>query len=113
MTDDITNDILVDRSGRVMTITFNRPRQKNALTHAMYATLADSLEEAGKDDTVRALLFTGAGDAFTAGLLHCWDLPPAHRVRFAAGCGALVCSGAGGIDPQPSAQEVEAFIAEA
>jgi fructokinase len=56
---------------------------------------------------------TGAGDAFTAGLLHCWDLPPAHRVRFAAGCGALVCSGAGGIDPQPSAQEVEAFIAEA
>ena len=56
---------------------------------------------------------TGAGDAFTAGLLHCWDLPPAHRLRFAAGCGALVCSGAGGIDPQPSAQEVEAFIAEA
>ena len=56
---------------------------------------------------------TGAGDAFTAGLLHCWDLPPAHRVRFAAGCGALVCSGAGGIDPQPSAPEVEAFIAEA
>ena len=56
---------------------------------------------------------TGAGDAFTAGLLHCWDLPPAHRVRFAAGCGALVCSGAGGIDPQPSAPEVEAFIAGA
>ena len=56
---------------------------------------------------------TGAGDAFTAGLLHCWDLPPAYRVRFAAGCGALVCSGAGGIDPQPSAPEVEAFIAGA
>ena len=54
---------------------------------------------------------TGAGDAFTAGLLHCWDLPPAHRVRFAAGCGALVCSGAGGIAPRPSAPEVEAFIA--
>ena len=67
MTDDITDDILVDRSDRVMTITFNRPRQKNALTHAMYATLADSLEEADKDDTVRAILFTGAGDAFTAG----------------------------------------------
>ena len=55
---------------------------------------------------------TGAGDAFTAGLLHCWDLPPLQRVSFAAGCGALVCSGAGGIDPQPSAPEVEAFIAE-
>ena len=55
---------------------------------------------------------TGAGDAFTAGLLHCWDLPPLQRVNFAAGCGALVCGGAGGIDPQPSAPEVEAFIAE-
>jgi fructokinase len=55
---------------------------------------------------------TGAGDAFTAGLLHCWDLPPLQRVSFAAGCGALVCGGAGGIDPQPSAPEVEAFIAE-
>ena len=54
---------------------------------------------------------TGAGDAFTAGLLHCWDLPPLQRVSFAAGCGALVCGGAGGIDPQPSAPEVEAFIA--
>ena len=55
---------------------------------------------------------TGAGDAFTAGLLHCWDLPPLQRVRFAAGCGALVCRGAGAIDPQPRAPEVEAFISE-
>ena len=44
---------------------------------------------------------TGAGDAFTAGLLHRWAAAPRERIRFAAACGALVCGGAGGIDPQP------------
>ena len=53
---------------------------------------------------------TGAGDAFTAGLLHRWPASPAARVRFAAGCGALVCGGAGGIDPQPSEAQVERFL---
>jgi fructokinase len=53
---------------------------------------------------------TGAGDAFTAGLLHRWSASPAERVRFAAACGALVCAGAGGIDPQPTEAQVEAFL---
>ena len=53
---------------------------------------------------------TGAGDAFTAGLLHRWVTPPVERVRFAAACGALVCGGAGGIDPQPTEAQVEAFL---
>ena len=53
---------------------------------------------------------TGAGDAFTAGLLHRWAAAPKERVRFAAACGALVCGGAGGIDPQPTQAQVEAFL---
>ena len=53
---------------------------------------------------------TGAGDAFTAGLLHRWDAVPHERIRFAAACGALVCGGAGGIDPQPTQHQVEAFL---
>ena len=53
---------------------------------------------------------TGAGDAFTAGLLHRWWAPVAERLRFAAACGALVCAGAGGIDPQPTQAQVEAFL---
>jgi fructokinase len=65
---------------------------------------------------------TGAGDAFTAGLLHglCRrsaasgsedrDGGSEDLVRFAAACGALVCRGAGAIDPQPGASEVEAFL---
>jgi fructokinase len=53
---------------------------------------------------------TGAGDAFTAGLLHCWDRPVTERLRFASACGALVCGGAGAIDPQPQEQDVLAFL---
>jgi fructokinase len=53
---------------------------------------------------------TGAGDAFTAGLLHCWDRPVTERLRFASACGAMVCSGAGAIDPQPREQDVLAFL---
>ena len=53
---------------------------------------------------------TGAGDAFTAGLLHRWLAPVAERLRFAAACGALVCTGVGGIDPQPTEAQVDAFL---
>ena len=55
---------------------------------------------------------TGAGDAFTAGLLHRWAAASQERIRFAAACGALVCGGAGGIDPQPTQAQVEAFLGE-
>lgn len=65
---------------------------------------------------------TGAGDAFLAGLLHRLCAEPQlisgtdpDRVRrameFASACGALVCQGAGAIDPQPSEPEVCAFLA--
>ena len=53
---------------------------------------------------------TGAGDAFTAGLLHSLcahpDWPVERRMAFAAACGALVCQGAGAIDPQPTEDQV-------
>ena len=54
------------------------------------------------------------GDAFTAGWLHglCahanWSL--GQRLRFASACGALVCQGAGAIDPQPDELAVLAFL---
>ncbi len=62
---------------------------------------------------------TGAGDAFTAGLLHQFltlhlssiDEQKVHEmVRFAAACGALVCGGAGAIDPQPTKDQAELFL---
>ena len=53
---------------------------------------------------------TGAGDAFTAGLLHRWSAAPQERICFAAACGALVCGGAGAIDPQPTQAQAQAFL---
>jgi len=56
-----------DFGGRVRTLIFNRSAKKNALTVAMYATLADELTSAGASPNVRAAVLTGAGDVFTAG----------------------------------------------
>jgi fructokinase len=57
---------------------------------------------------------TGAGDAFMAGLLHGLCAYPGwtvdRRMAFASACGALVCGGAGAIDPQPTEADVLAFM---
>ncbi len=62
-----TNHIVVSRDGAMLRLTMNRPEKKNALTHAMYATMADALVDAATDPSVRVILMTGTGDAFTAG----------------------------------------------
>ncbi|MGH8197522.1 MAG: enoyl-CoA hydratase [Steroidobacteraceae bacterium] len=51
----------------VATITINRPTKKNAITGEMYEALVASLKQAAEDKDIRAVLITGAGDAFTAG----------------------------------------------
>jgi len=61
------NDIVVERSGSVLDVSFNRPAKKNALTMSMYATFAALLNDAAKDDGIRVVLVHGAGDSFTAG----------------------------------------------
>ena len=55
------------RTGKVLTLTIDRPEKKNALTNAMYGQLADALDAARSDDGVRCVVITGAGDTFTAG----------------------------------------------
>jgi enoyl-CoA hydratase len=52
----------------VVTVTFNRPKVRNALNAEMLAALREALLEARRDDAVRAVILTGAGDkAFVAG----------------------------------------------
>lgn len=60
------SDILTERSGNILRIQLNRPSHKNAMTAAMYITLAD-LFNAAKDDQIRVVLWHGAGDLFSAG----------------------------------------------
>lgn len=60
-------DILINKNAGLLTIQFNRPDKKNAITAAMYQSMADALKNAETDDTVRAVLFTGTTAIFTAG----------------------------------------------
>ena len=61
------SDILTDRSGNILRITLNRPAKKNAMTSRMYQSMAEILNDAAKDDDVLVVLWTGAGDSFSAG----------------------------------------------
>jgi enoyl-CoA hydratase/carnithine racemase len=60
-------DIVTERSGSILRIQFNRPAKKNAMTFAMYVTMADLFNAAASDDGVRVVLWHGAGDSFCAG----------------------------------------------
>jgi 2-(1,2-epoxy-1,2-dihydrophenyl)acetyl-CoA isomerase len=59
--------ILVDETDGVVTITLNRPEKLNAFIGHMRRDLAESLERAGSERSVRVVVITGAGRAFCAG----------------------------------------------
>ena len=60
--------VLVEREGGIVTLTFNRPEARNAMTWDMYQRLHDTCEEVDADDSVRVLVLKGAGGkAFVAG----------------------------------------------
>jgi enoyl-CoA hydratase/carnithine racemase len=61
------SDVVTERSGSILRVQLNRPAKKNAMTSAMYVTVADSLNAAAKDDDIRVVLWHGAGDSFCAG----------------------------------------------
>lgn len=51
----------------VLSITLARPERRNAITFAMYAALADAVEEAASNPSVRLITLEGEGEDFTAG----------------------------------------------
>ena len=59
--------ILTSTENGILTIEFNRPERKNAITVAMYQAMADALNAADSDNSVRAILFVGKPEVFTAG----------------------------------------------
>src|SRR6266853_5753391 len=61
------DEIITERSGRVLRIELNRPTRKTAMTSGMYLTLADVFKDAAKDERIRVVLWHGAGDSFCAG----------------------------------------------
>ena len=67
MTDTTQDHVASAVHDRVLHLALDRPEKKNALTRAMYATLADALEAAAADDQVRAVVLSGRGGVFTGG----------------------------------------------
>jgi 2-(1,2-epoxy-1,2-dihydrophenyl)acetyl-CoA isomerase len=63
----VSQPVLYDVSDSVATITFNRPEALNAASLALKSAFMEALEEAGRDDGVRAVVLTGAGRAFCVG----------------------------------------------
>ncbi len=62
------DELIVERKGAVVWMTFNRPQARNALTWHMYSRLETACNEINADRTVRAVVLTGAGgQAFVAG----------------------------------------------
>jgi enoyl-CoA hydratase len=59
--------ILLERRGRLLVLTLNRPEAMNAFNLAMHDELPEALEFAGSDAGSDVILLTGAGRAFSAG----------------------------------------------
>ncbi len=59
--------VLVERKDSVLSITLARPERRNAITVAMYSALADAIESAADNSSIRLITIEGQGDDFTAG----------------------------------------------
>jgi enoyl-CoA hydratase/carnithine racemase len=68
VSDPSADEVLVDRDGPIVTLTFNRPAARNAMTWNMYERLTQVCDEVDADPSVRVLVLRGAGGkAFVAG----------------------------------------------
>lgn len=81
-------NLIYEQTGPVVTLTLNRPEAMNALSRPLEAELHVALDEAEADDSVRAIILTGAGAAFSAG----YDLSAGEAGRERQPTGAFLRS---------------------
>ena len=67
--------VLVERDGGVVTLTLNRPDVRNAMTAELTDAFTDAVESLRGDPDVRVVVVTGAGKAFCAGGDLSWIQP--------------------------------------
>ena len=60
--------LLHEINNNILTITLNRPKQLNAFTVEMANELIAAFEQANENDEIRAIVVTGSGKAFCAGM---------------------------------------------
>src|SRR6478672_11203187 len=63
----MSEHVRVDGNGEILAFTLARPERRNAITVAMYATLADAIERASTDPAIRVITVRGEGQDFAAG----------------------------------------------
>ncbi|MEO5611188.1 MAG: enoyl-CoA hydratase-related protein [Sphingomicrobium sp.] len=63
----MSEHVRIENGGGVLAITLARPERRNAITVAMYAALADAIEQAQADPSLRLISLAGEGEDFTAG----------------------------------------------
>jgi 2-(1,2-epoxy-1,2-dihydrophenyl)acetyl-CoA isomerase len=63
----MTATVLITNNGAVRTVTLNRPTRRNAIDMELRIALAEAIEAADSDPTVRTIVITGAGPAFCSG----------------------------------------------
>jgi len=79
------SELLYEKDGPIATITLNRPERMNTISGPMLAELSEKLLTANADRDVRAIILTGSGRAFCAGL----DLQDATSGTGIGGGGSL------------------------
>jgi methylglutaconyl-CoA hydratase len=87
--------LAIEQQGPVGLITLNRPDRHNAFDDALIAELTQALREAEADDSVRAVVLSGAGKSFSAGADLNWmkrmsGFSKDENQRDAMGLGALM-----------------------
>ncbi|MEZ5572630.1 MAG: crotonase/enoyl-CoA hydratase family protein [Halioglobus sp.] len=64
----MANEVLVDVTDGIMTVTLNRPEAKNAANRAVAVGVAAAMDQLDSDDSIRVAIITGAGGTFCAGM---------------------------------------------
>ncbi|HEY2579926.1 MAG TPA: crotonase/enoyl-CoA hydratase family protein [Streptosporangiaceae bacterium] len=64
----MADEVLVEADGGIAIITINRPQARNAVNGAVSAGIAEALDDLDARKDVRALILTGAGGTFCAGM---------------------------------------------
>ncbi len=64
----MTEEVLVERQGAIMTITINRPHVRNAVNRAASYGVCAAVDELDADDDLRVGILTGAGGTFCSGM---------------------------------------------
>ena len=69
--------IKLEREGVLAILTLNRPEKMNSLSDELLAEFRAAMDECERDQSVRAMIVTGSGKAFSAG----FDISPREKPR--------------------------------